>query len=386
VKARTALAAVTVLLVVFAALTPIGRARPPRKILQWGWDEPDTAYLRRHLAEMERSPFDGCVFGVRYGPDGRGGSFTWGLWGRRRFRHEELSAAFDDLRALRPVRFRELFLRVNVTPGDVGWFEDFSPILSNLRLAAELARAGRARGILLDVEQYQSQVFELAAQPFPSAYGWDAYADQVRRRGREAMAALQEGHPGLTVFLTFGHSLPFVLSDGGRRPLAETHYGLLAPFLDGLVEAARGGTRIVDGYELSYGFREPAQFAEARHLVRESVLSIVGPRKAYRQRVRLAFGLWLDYDWRRYGWSATDPERNHFTPEGFERSLCSALQETDQYVWVYNETPRWWSTPGGANPVPAPYVTALRRVRRLAAPAQFLAIASKAGNRRAAKR
>ena len=60
------------------------------------------------------------------------------------------------------------------------------------------------------------------------------------------MSALQGGYPGLTVFLTFGHSLPFVLSDGGRRPLADTHYGLLAPFLDGLVEAARGGTRIID--------------------------------------------------------------------------------------------------------------------------------------------
>ena len=50
----------------------------------------------------------------------------------------------EDLRALQPRRFRELFLRVNVTPGDVGWFEDFSSILSNLRLAAQLARAGLA--------------------------------------------------------------------------------------------------------------------------------------------------------------------------------------------------------------------------------------------------
>ena len=364
-KARTALAAMTVLLAL-AVLTPIGRAKPTRKILQWGWDEPDTAYMRRHLPEMERSPFDGCVFGVRHGPDGRSGSFTWGLWGRRRFAHEELSAAFEDLRALRPVRFRELFLRVNVTPGDVAWFEDFSPVLSNLRLAAELARAGRARGILLDVEQYQGQVFEFGAQPLSSAYGWDAYAAQVRGRGREIMAALQEGYPGLTVFLTFGHSLPFVLSDGGRRPLAETHYGLLAPFLDGLVEAARGGTRIIDGYELSYGFREPSQFVEARRLVREGVLPIVGPREAYRQRVRLAFGLWLDYDWRRYGWYPDDPQKNYFTPAGFERSLGTAIAESDEYMWVYGESARWWNTSEAPASVPAWYAAVLRRVRGFA--------------------
>lgn len=357
-RTRTALAAVTVLLAL-GALTPIGRARPPRKIMQWGWDEPDTAYLRRHLAAMEQSPFDGCVFGVRHGPNGQGGSFTWNLWGRRRFARQELAAAFEDLRALRPVRFRELFLRVNVAPGDIGWFEDFSPVLSNLRLAAELARAGRARGILLDVEQYQGQVFEFGAQPLSSAYGWDAYAAQARLRGREVMAALQQGYPGLTVFLTFGHSLPFVLSDGGRRPLAETHYGLLAPFLDGLVEAARGGTRLIDGYELSYGFREPAQFAEARRLVHEGVLPIVGPREAYRQRVRLAFGLWLDYDWRRQGWSATDLERNYFTPTVFQTALRAAQAETDGYVWVYGENMRWWGDAPKPTNVPGPYVSSV---------------------------
>jgi hypothetical protein len=385
VKPRTALAGVTVLLAL-AVLTPIGRAKTPRKILQWGWDEPDTAYLRRHLGEMEQSPFDGCVFGVRYGPEGRGGSFTWGVWGRRRFGREELAAALEDLRTLRPVRFRELFLRVNVTPGDLGWFEDFSPVLSNIRLAAELARAGQARGILLDVEQYQGQAFEFGAQPLSSSYGWDAYAVQARLRGREVMTALQEGYPGITVFLTFGHSLPFVLSDGGRRPLTETRYGLLAPFLDGFVEAARGRTRIIDGYELSYGFREPAQFIEARRLVHEGVLPIVGPREAYRHRVRLAFGLWLDYDWRRYGWSTTEPERNYFTPSTFEAALRGALSGSDEYVWVYGETPRWWNAPGRENQVPAAYVTALRRVRQRAARAQFLAAASNAGRGRAANR
>jgi hypothetical protein len=343
-----------------AGLSP-ERHVPSRKLIQWGWDEPDTAYLRRRLTEMEQSPFDGCVFGVRYGPPAGGGSFTWRLWGRRRFAREELADSFADLRALRPRRFRELFLRVNVTPGNVDWFEDFSAILSNVRLAAELARAGRTRGVLLDVEQYEGRLFDFGAQPHSSAHGWDAYAAQARLRGREVMTALQDGHPGLTVFLTFGHSLPFVLSDGGRRPLSETSYGLLAPFLDGLVEAAHGSTQVIDGYELSYGFREPSQFAEARRLVRERVMPIVSPREAYRKRLRLAFGLWLDYDWRRQGWSATDPERNYFTPAGFETAVRAALRESDEYVWVYGETPRWWDPATPAARVPEAYVAAMKR-------------------------
>jgi hypothetical protein len=313
---------------------------------------------------MEQSPFDGCVFGVRHGPGGSEGSFTWQFWGRRRFTREHLANAFSDLRALRPRRFRELLLRVNVTPGDVGWFQDFSPIVANARLAAEVARAGRARGILLDTEQYQGKPFEFRAQPLASAYGWEAYAAQARLRGREVMSALQRGYPGLTVFLTFGHSLPWVLSDHGRRPLSDAPYGLLAPFLDGLLEAASGHARVVDAFELSYGYREPAQFAEARRLVRQDVPAIVGVPDAYRRRLRLAFGLWLDYDWRRLGWSATRPERNHFTPDALETAVRAAMREADDGVWLYAETARWWGEDKPGARVPGTYVSALRRARR----------------------
>jgi hypothetical protein len=356
---RTLVVGLAVVLGVASALPPSDR--PRKKLLQWGWDEPDTASLLQRLPEMERSPFDGCVFGVHHGPPGAPGSFSWQFWGRRRFTCADLSGAFSDLRALRPRRFRELFLRVNVTPGNVGWFQDFSAILANARLAAELARAGRTRGILLDVEQYQGQLFAFRAQPLASAYGWEAYAGQARRRGREIMTAFQEGYPGLTVFLTFGHSLPWVMSERGTKPLAETPYGLLAPFIDGLLDTARGRTVVVDGYELSYGCQEPARFAEARRLVRQDVLPIVGAPETYRLRLRLAFGLWLDYDWRRLGWCATDPDRNYFTPAAIERALAAALRESDEYVWLYGETPRWWGTQGAEANVPAAYVETIRR-------------------------
>ena len=163
---------------------------------------------------------------------------------------------------------------------------------------------------------------------------------QARLRGRDLMRAFQQGAPDLTVFLTFGHSLPRVLSEHGRKPLSETSYGLLAPFLDGLLEAARGGTRVVDGYELSYGFQHAGQFADARRLVAEGVLPIVGARDAYRERLELAFGLWIDYDWRHRGWSPSEVSHNYFTPESFEAALVAALNESDEYVWVYGETPR----------------------------------------------
>ena len=59
---------------------------PAKKLIEFGWDEPDSAFLRQHIAEMERMPFDGCVFHVNYlKPDGNRGKFTWECWGRRAF-------------------------------------------------------------------------------------------------------------------------------------------------------------------------------------------------------------------------------------------------------------------------------------------------------------
>jgi hypothetical protein len=174
------------------------------------------------------------------------------------------------------------------------------------------------------------------------------------------MEGFEAGYPGLTVFLSFGHSLPWVQSKHGAIPLAEVSYGLLAPFLDGLLDGARGSTRLVDGYEISYGFTHPPHFDEARVLVKEGVLPIVGNPRAYRQRVDLAFGLWMDYDWRHVGWHPEAPDRNYFTPERWAGSVARARAMSDEYVWIYGEQVRWWGPKAASNPVPEAYRAALR--------------------------
>jgi hypothetical protein len=361
---KSALCLASVALGVLGLVAPA--ANPRKKLVEWGWDEPDTAFLHAHIREMEKTPFDGCVFSVRYGAGGSGGSFTWEFWGRHRFERADLANAFTDLATTRFRHFREVFLRVNVTPADLDWFDDFSPIIANARLAGELAHAGHARGILLDVEQYNGQLFEYRRQKHAETRPWEEYAAQARTRGRDVMTALQEGHPDLTVFLTFGHTLPWVLSDHGRKPLSEAPYGLLAPFLDGLLDAASGQTRIVDGYELSYGFKDPRQFDDARRLFESEVLPIVADPRRYRSRMQLGFGLWLDYDWRRHGWDVRESSRNYFSPDAFETSLKLALRASDEYVWVYSETPRWWGSATPQAQVPEAYGPAMRHARATA--------------------
>ena len=67
--------------------------------------------------------------------------------------------------------------------------------------------------------------------------------------------------------------------------------------------------------------------------------------------VSAGFGLWLDYDRPKLGWKTGDLEQNYFSPDRFETSLRAAVEQSDEFVWIYTETPRWWSQEGGASPL-----------------------------------
>src|SRR5438874_10575387 len=111
-----------------------GDATTSKKLIEFGWDEPDTAFIRQHIAEMEKTPFDGCVFHVNWTkPTGGGGSFTWDCWDTRRFTAEELKPALGDLKATKFSRFTQNFLRFNTAPGKIDWFDDFSAVINNAK-------------------------------------------------------------------------------------------------------------------------------------------------------------------------------------------------------------------------------------------------------------
>ncbi len=231
-----------------------GAAAQAKRLIEFGWDEPDTAFLRAHISEMAKTPFDGCVFHAQYErTNGGKGSFTWEAWGPQVFTEPDLKSAIADLRQTQFGRFNQNFLRFNTTPARMDWFEDYTAVIANAELAARVARLGRCPGILFDIEQYDGPLFNYRKQRDAKTKSWEIYAAQVRLRGREVMRAFQRGYPGLRAFLTFGYSLPWTESSAGKGPLADCSYGLLVPFLDGMVEAAEGHTRIIDGFELAYG-------------------------------------------------------------------------------------------------------------------------------------
>jgi hypothetical protein len=340
---------------------------PAKKLIEFGWDEPDAAYMRKHAAQMERTPFDGTVFHVTFTDEqGKPQRFSNAVWGTRTFSDAELQPALDDLKATRFVRFTHNFHRFNVLPGTVDWFDDFAPIVSNARLAARIAKEGKARGILFDIEPYDSPVWHYAKQRDAATKSWDQYAAQVRARGREVMSAFQEGYPDLPVLLTFGYCWPYahMTRKEGATTLQESEVGLLAPFFDGMFDAVKGNAQIIDGFELSYGYRDEKQFDDARRRIRgddAEVLRIVGNREKYASHGSLAFGIWMDYDSLKRGWDPADPSKNYFTPEQFQRSVAKALATTDEYVWIYTERAKWWDAEGKPENLPPAYDEALRR-------------------------
>ncbi len=340
-----------------------------RKLIEFGWDEPDLEFLLENRAVMKRSPFDGCVFHVNTSVPGKSPeSLTWLGWGRREFRTEEfarllfppkLRGSSDPSREV----FTHNFLRFNVTPGDLDWFEDHRAVVANARLAGLISKQSECDGILLDTEQYEGQLFDFSKQRDAALRGWPEYAAQARQRGREIMSAFQESHPDLTLMLTFGPSLSWRQTQGGKMPLEKCHYGLLVPFVNGLIEAAKGKTRIVDGFEQSYGYREAADFEKAHDLMIVQAAGLMADPAAYRRVISAGFGLWLDYDWRKRGWKPDFPESNYFSPGRFHDALSSALEWSDEYVWIYTEKPRWWSRDGKAVDLPEVYIQSVRTAR-----------------------
>jgi hypothetical protein len=91
------------------------------------------------------------------------------------------------------------------------------------------------------------------------------------------------------------------------------------PFVDGLIDAAKGKTQIVDGFEQSYGYRESAAFEKAHELMTSKAAGLMADPPAYRRLISAGFGLWLDYDWRKLRWKTEMPESKLLLPRAVSR-------------------------------------------------------------------
>ncbi len=341
------------LLTAAAAAACAADARRPKKLIETGWDQPDTERLRASLAEMETRPFDGVVVNAVGRVDETRRCPLRTAFAGDKWQREWFQPCIADLKACKFTRFTDNFLVLGANPGNVDWFDDagWASIVEHWQIAAWVARQGGLKGLLFDPEPYTQphNQFGYAAQPGRDKHPFEAYAAKARERGRQVMKAVAGEFPDVVLFCYFmnvvaanatGHADP-------NRVLAAQGYGLLPAFVDGWLDAAPPTVTLVDGCEMAYLYNRVEQYLEAGLLIKGACQELVSAenRAKYRAQVQAGFGIYLDAYWNPPASPWHIGGAGGSRVERLRANLRTALRVADEYVWVYGEQFRWWPTP-----------------------------------------
>lgn len=250
-----------VLLLMALLVLSAGSEAAKKKLIEYGWDLPDTAYPREHIVEMERNAFDGVVF--KMNPRGfPGREFGWRAFGRERFDYEHMRPNIEDLKATNFRRFTDNFVQLTVFPGQVDWFDPaWGDIIHNCGLLARAAKEAGCKGIMFDPEAYGQMIWQYNQYKpeLKQAHTIEQYAHKIRIRGRQFMDAINKEYPDITLLCLYGPSTGTSLW-ADQKP-EDTHFGLLRHFYQGMLDVATPGTTIVDGWEW---WKDPSKKGEGR--------------------------------------------------------------------------------------------------------------------------
>ncbi len=346
---------------------------PRKKLIYYGWGIRDTMYVREHWREMEQMPFDGIGITVainrqawQKGKTDTGNQLAWNLFGPKAFHLDDFRPAIDDLKNAQWRKFTDNFLPACICSQgqDFGfnWFDGkrWQTIVNNWRVLVAIAKEGGCRGIILDPEHYGAYFFHYPSMRERVDKPFAEYVERVRRCGQELMEVTRAIFPDITILMFWGHSyLPMHPTERKKSP-EQNAYGLLPAFVDGLMEAADERAKFGDLCEFAYGFKERHQFLEAYHTIVNKAAPFSFFPERYRRRIRVGFGLWLDYNSVRQPWDISDFRKNYFSPDEFQRSLQTALELSDEYVWIYSQQPRFFPPSN----LPEAYLKAIKEARK----------------------
>lgn len=313
------------------------------RIFQYASPIPSGCEAAKHLTQAAALPFTGIVIDPVTGVDQGGpAQFSRGFWGGGLPDSAVVEAERRCVEQLQSGRAAVNLVRVAVIPGTVDWFDEWTPIWDRLDLLATFMRSGGFRGIFVDPELYGGHfpIFTYPRQKYASTRSFEAYSRQAYTRGAEFITRLQRIRPDLVIVFAFAFERPW--ADALRNsPLDRSPYGLLPAFLNGILAQSGHQVTLIDGYEQAYGYRAEVQFALARQVFDNGVLSLVTSPDKYHSRFRLGFGIWLNYDAQHVGWSATSPESNYYSPQRFADWLTWAQRYSDGFAWIYTERLDW---------------------------------------------
>jgi len=320
------------------------------KLIHFGWDIPDSLYLKEHLEEISSSPFDGVVIGIRYWNQDPGRCGGDGLATRYLFQNElddtSMNLAIADLANIDiSPSLTHNFIQALPGPGDpadtyngyTDWFDTaaWSMVAENFRKVAKVAYESGCEGLFFDIEDYGPGQFKWLNSPVRHL-GLAAHEAMARQRGREIMAAINSEFPGINFFCAYGLSLQDYIS----YPEA---YDLQPAFFDGLYEQADTNTIITDGYEISYYSYIEQDFIDARNKILIDARAHCSVPAEFDAHTRVGLATFLDAKSRDRGWNGIVGEWNYYSPQRLRRALYYSLQYNDGISWMYTERSSFWT-------------------------------------------
>ena len=318
--------------------------RSQQRLIQWGHDTPRLQDIPQFTDQLNKLPFDGLVFDIATPDDRRG--LSWMIF-QEPIDPVLLDHIRDQFKGYDWERLTDNFLRVNIFNPELTW-DDWDIGLANLAQITSLAQDLGFKGIVLDTEQYGAvDIFDYPAQNTKDSRPFDMYSELAFQRGMDTMQTIQQAYPDITIIYTLG--ITHRISGLNPPQLDQHRYGLLVPFIEGMISITDPSITLVDGYESSYLYRTEQEFATAYKWIRGGVSTQLADGERYRNTMQAGFGLWIDP----YCGDGGLPEDGcGFTPDEFETALSLALQYSDGYVWLYNEhidwfmdegiSPAWW--------------------------------------------
>jgi len=322
---------------------------PAKKIIQLGWEQPSPQILKQNYKMMEAtSAFDGVAIGLRDTVNGF--AITDGtVFTPVEIKKEWLKNSIADLKSCNFTKFKHNFLRINTVPGTLKWNDDhaWAVVAKNMGVMAWFAKQSGLEGFMYDPESYVAPQFGWKPS---TGLTFNEAQQLARKRGGQIMSSIAQEYPDITVFGLFMFSLGrHALQSPDMEEVIKTdHYALYPAFLNGMLDKLPPKARMVEGNEEAY---YPASDLDLHLLyndARMKTLAFIAPENMtkFKTQYSVGFGLYVDMYTDDLGVKYyLGPEANRTRTERFRDRLTTALDITDEYVWVYNEVYKWWDIP-----------------------------------------
>ena len=310
-----------------------------KKLVEFGWDYPNVSFLKAHISQMVKVPFDGVVF-----------SFDFDIYNAfDTIQHPDSTFQYHDLAKIQWSTFTDnfLFVRGSSYTG-AHWLDDQSwlKISRNLKKVSDALNISKAKGIGFDPEYYYN---DSTLNPWVYRASWynnmsyDEVGKYVRKRGGQFIKALQSSKPDVKILCFW--LLDLVDMQSRTQPISKTGMALYSFFIEGMLEGKNETSEIIDGNESSYWYQKPLNFIMSGEYLRKRGEDFIDKSlQSKLNKVQLAQAIYFDWIYAKVpeydkGYDKQSKDR------WLEFNLYNALKTSDKYVWFYNERLNWWKGP-----------------------------------------